>query len=175
MAVSTEFTDSDTADNSFTIDPVKRNGTVSFVSGVCKITDADGMVLYTADGNPAVDFLAGRRGGQGCGGPEQDFFAAGGAPRQRLCPQQRHGGRAARRRQAGQRAHGRLEERDAARNGGMAREFRAWPDGVRGGGCRLLVHAAYYAPPRDGMQHGNPAVPRSEILRAVGGGLWLNR
>ncbi|MBR0281635.1 MAG: hypothetical protein IJQ81_08590, partial [Oscillibacter sp.] len=53
IAYSTDFADADNVDRSFTINPVKQDGVVSFISGVCKITDADGNTLYQ-DGNPAV-------------------------------------------------------------------------------------------------------------------------
>ena len=51
---SSEFTDEDTTQNSFTINNVDRDGTVSFISGICKITDALGNVLYDEQGRPAV-------------------------------------------------------------------------------------------------------------------------
>jgi hypothetical protein len=54
QTVSEEFTDSDTVNNSFTIDSVTRDGTVTFTPGVCKITDDAGNILYDADGQPAV-------------------------------------------------------------------------------------------------------------------------
>ncbi|MCR5097188.1 MAG: hypothetical protein K6A70_10720 [Erysipelotrichaceae bacterium] len=52
--VSSQFNDADTADNSFTISSVNRDGTVTFIAGVCKITDADGNILYDGEGNPTV-------------------------------------------------------------------------------------------------------------------------
>lgn len=51
---SSEFTDADTQNNSFTIESVNRDGTVNFTPGICKITDSAGKILYENDGNPAV-------------------------------------------------------------------------------------------------------------------------
>ena len=53
IAYSTDFTDADNVDQSFTITPVKQDGVVAFIRGVCKITDADGNTLYK-DSKPAV-------------------------------------------------------------------------------------------------------------------------
>ena len=54
LCVSSQYTDADTTANSFTISEVKRDGTVKFVPGICKITDSAGNILYEASGNPAV-------------------------------------------------------------------------------------------------------------------------
>lgn len=52
---SSEYMLTHSADNkTFTITSVNRDGTVTFISGICKITDGDGNLLYKADGNPAV-------------------------------------------------------------------------------------------------------------------------
>lgn len=54
IAYSPNFTDEDTQPSSFTISSVINSGTVSFIAGVCKITDGNGNVLYDNNGNPAV-------------------------------------------------------------------------------------------------------------------------
>ena len=55
FAVSSEYDVEASGDNkSFTIASVDRDGTVTFIPGVCKITDAAGAILYDADGKPAV-------------------------------------------------------------------------------------------------------------------------
>ena len=55
LAVSSEYTLTASDDNkSYTVDPVNRDGTVTFIPGVCKITDAGDAVLYDANGKPAV-------------------------------------------------------------------------------------------------------------------------
>lgn len=48
------YTDADSVAKSFTIDSVKRDGTVSFIAGICKITDSAGNVLYDSNGQAAV-------------------------------------------------------------------------------------------------------------------------
>ena len=54
LSISEEFADSDSEEGSYTIASVQRDGTVTFVPGVCKITDVEGAVLYDANGKPAV-------------------------------------------------------------------------------------------------------------------------
>ena len=54
IAYSTDFTDDGSTAGSFTIDPVDKDGTVSFIGGRFKITDEAGNVLYDANGKPAV-------------------------------------------------------------------------------------------------------------------------
>ena len=54
VAYSTDYTDADSAPESFIIDAVDNDGTVSFIGGIFKITDADGKLLYDANGRPAV-------------------------------------------------------------------------------------------------------------------------
>ena len=54
FAVSSEFTVSADGDGKFTIASVIRDGTVAFTSGICKITDGSGALLYDSSGNPAV-------------------------------------------------------------------------------------------------------------------------
>ena len=53
-AVSEQFEDSDNVKNSFTIASVTRDGTVTYTSGICKITNEGGDVLYDSTGQPAV-------------------------------------------------------------------------------------------------------------------------
>ena len=54
IAYSTDFTDADSAnDTVFIINSVKQDGVVTFIRGVCKITDAAGNTLYKDD-TPAV-------------------------------------------------------------------------------------------------------------------------
>ena len=54
IAYSTDYTDDGSTAGSFTINPVDTDGTVSFIGGIFKITDADGNLLYEANGRPAV-------------------------------------------------------------------------------------------------------------------------
>ncbi len=54
IAYSSTYSDADTVNSSFTINPVDSDGTVVFIAGICKITDGSGNVLYKADGSPAV-------------------------------------------------------------------------------------------------------------------------
>ena len=55
LAVSSEYILTASADNkTHTIDSVTRDGTVTFIPGICKITDSDGNVLYDSNGKPAV-------------------------------------------------------------------------------------------------------------------------
>lgn len=54
IAYSPIYTDSDDLVSSFTIDTVRQDGSVSFITGVCKITNNNGDILYDADGKPAV-------------------------------------------------------------------------------------------------------------------------
>ena len=54
LSVSSEFTNASTVPQSFLISSVMRDGTVSFIGGIFKITDADGNLLYDANGKPAV-------------------------------------------------------------------------------------------------------------------------
>ena len=53
-ALSEQFEDSDTDNNSFTIQSVTRDGTVIYTSGICKITNSAGNILYDNGGQPAV-------------------------------------------------------------------------------------------------------------------------
>ena len=53
-ADSEQFKDSDTGNNCFTIASVTRDGTVTYTSGICKITDSVGNILYDSTGQPAV-------------------------------------------------------------------------------------------------------------------------
>ena len=53
-AYSTDFVDEGSNAGSFTINPVDKDGTVSFIGGIFKITDAEGNLLYNESGNPAV-------------------------------------------------------------------------------------------------------------------------
>ena len=53
-AYSTDYTDTDSDTRRFTIDAVDNDGTVSFIGGIFKITDADGNLLYDANGRPAI-------------------------------------------------------------------------------------------------------------------------
>ena len=53
-AYSTNFTDADSEASNFTIDSVDRDGTVSFIGGIFKITDVEENLLYNANGDPAV-------------------------------------------------------------------------------------------------------------------------
>ena len=55
LAVSLEYEITASADNkTHTIDSVTRDGTVTFIPGICKITDSEGNVLYDSNGKPAV-------------------------------------------------------------------------------------------------------------------------
>ena len=54
IAYSSTYSDADTVNSSFTINPVDSDGTVAFIAGICKITDRSGNILYKADGLPAV-------------------------------------------------------------------------------------------------------------------------
>ena len=55
LAVSSEYTLTASTDNkSHTVDSVDCDGTVTFIPGVCKITDSAGNILYKGDGTPAV-------------------------------------------------------------------------------------------------------------------------
>ncbi|MBR4545895.1 MAG: hypothetical protein IKO14_08015 [Oscillibacter sp.] len=56
FSYSTEFptVNNKTGTAGFTIDSVEQSGTIAFIDGVCKITDADGNTLYDANGKPAV-------------------------------------------------------------------------------------------------------------------------
>ena len=54
IAYSTDYTDTDSVPASFTIDKVQNDGTVAFIGGIFKITDADGNLLYDENGRPAV-------------------------------------------------------------------------------------------------------------------------
>ena len=54
IAYSTDFTDDGSTAGSFTINSVDTDGTVSFIGGIFKITDASGNLLYDASGKPAV-------------------------------------------------------------------------------------------------------------------------
>ena len=47
LAVSSEYALTTSDNRSFTIQAVKRDGTVSFTPGICKITDAEGNTLYS--------------------------------------------------------------------------------------------------------------------------------
>ena len=53
-AYSIDYTDADAVTNSFTINSVDTDGTVSFIAGICKITDGSGDVLYDSSGKAAV-------------------------------------------------------------------------------------------------------------------------
>ncbi len=54
IAYSTDYTDTDSVPASFTIDKVQNDGTVAFIGGIFKITNADGNLLYDENGRPAV-------------------------------------------------------------------------------------------------------------------------
>ena len=54
IAYSSDYTDTDSVPGSFTINSVQNDGTVSFIGGIFKITDAAGNLLYDANGRPAV-------------------------------------------------------------------------------------------------------------------------
>ncbi len=54
IAYSSDYTDTDSVPTSFIIDSVQNDGTVSFIGGIFKITDAAGNLLYDANGRPAV-------------------------------------------------------------------------------------------------------------------------
>ena len=54
IAYSPNYTDGDSVNQSFTIDPVENDGTVSFIGGNFKITDDEDALLYDSDGKPAV-------------------------------------------------------------------------------------------------------------------------
>ena len=55
LAVSSEYEITASADNkTHTIDSVTRDGTVTFIPGICKITDSEGNVLYDNNGKPTV-------------------------------------------------------------------------------------------------------------------------
>ena len=51
---STDYTDADSIAHSFTIESVEKDGSVAFIGGRFKITDADGNLLYDANGKPAI-------------------------------------------------------------------------------------------------------------------------
>ena len=54
IAYSSDYTDTDSVPGSFTIDSVQNDGTVSFIDGIFKITDAAGNLLYDANGRPTI-------------------------------------------------------------------------------------------------------------------------
>ena len=54
IAYSSDYTDTDSDPKIFTIDKVQNDGTVAFIGGIFKITDAAGNLLYDANGRPAV-------------------------------------------------------------------------------------------------------------------------
>lgn len=55
LAVSSQYTITASGDKkTYTVDSVVRDGTITFIAGICKITDADDKTLYKADGTPAV-------------------------------------------------------------------------------------------------------------------------
>ena len=54
IAYSSDYDDADSAAARFAVSAVDHDGTVTFIAGICKITDSTGNILYNADGQPAV-------------------------------------------------------------------------------------------------------------------------